>query len=111
MPTYTYICPDCGPFIVTTSVPKYKAVLLCPACKGSCTRDFLGDVASLQKPFDSTPKTVGSLADRNASKLSNDEKRELKKKLLINSEKEQSRELPAGMSRITREDRERERDE
>lgn len=111
MPIYTYICPDCGPFVLVTSVIKYSPLMPCPTCKQSCCRDFVGDVTSLQKPFDSTPKTVGSLADRNASKLSNDEKHELKKKLLINSEKEQSRELPSGMSRITREDRERERGE
>lgn len=84
MPTYGFECYEdedgCGLYFeiecsmdeISNTKPE------CPECHSidAVARNFQGDVYV----FDSSPKTVGALADRNASKISADEQHEIKTK-------------------------------
>jgi len=75
MPFYDYLCEesDCN-HAFETQHGFYDRLTTCPECgKESLTRPF-------NVPVVSTPKTLGSLADRNASKMSSSQKTELARK-------------------------------
>ena len=73
MPQYTYKCEKCDlQFDLKCLISQYKSQLLCPICGKICDRDFSND-----SPVISNPKTLGSLADKNAGKMSNDHKQHL----------------------------------
>lgn len=64
-----------------------------------CERNIMADASSLVHAGDSSPKTLGHMADLSGDKLSTDEKTALYKK--HNAYKEgPERELPKGMERI-----------
>lgn len=84
MPTYIFKCYDdeggCDhTFEITCPMNEIQGLKpICPECQSceSVFRDFSGDVYV----FDSAPKTVGTLAERNASRMSNDQMQEIKTK-------------------------------
>jgi len=103
MPVYSYVCPTHQVFEVVTSIKNYKPVVKCPQCSKKCQRDIVGDAETLVHGGDSTPKTLGSLADKQTSNMGDEQKRELwKKHNAYRYEGEPSKELPAGMERIQR---------
>ena len=106
MPEYTYECDiesgGCGNvFSVLQSISKYKVLKRCPECKKhKLVRSFetdnvSGSVAKL---------TLGNLAEKNSSSLSNDEKSHLKKRHNAYRDSEGA-ELPEGMSRIEKKEK------
>lgn len=104
MPTYTFLCEDCGnKFELFFSIKDYTEKPKCSRCgkKKTCRSyqdDLLCVTGSVIKS-DSELKTIGDLANRNRDKLSDDRKKELYEK--HNSYKEDFHlKLPSGMSRI-----------
>lgn len=80
MPLYTFVCEACDYiFEKNLSMKKSGEIQPCPVCKTKkhVYRDFKADNVSVAEG----PKTLGSLADRNSSKFSNDKKDMLKEKL------------------------------
>ena len=78
MPTYSFFCESCNHlFEVKNSRDKANVLPKCPACrsKKNVYRDYQADDISVTEGF----KTVGSIADQNAGKLSLDEKEHIKK--------------------------------
>lgn len=100
MPTYTYQCPSCGDFEFRSSMSDYKNKVKCPKCKKLSPRNVLSDAESTIVIGDSSPKTVGAMAERNADKLSADEKHHLNKKHNAYKEQDLNKPLPPGMERI-----------
>lgn len=100
MPTYTYQCPSCGDFELRSAISEYKDKVKCPNCKKVSPRNVLADAESTITIGDSSPKTVGAKAERNADKLSKDEKEYLHKKHNAYKEPDYNKPLPPGMERI-----------
>lgn len=99
MPIYSYLCPSCGPFEHHSSIQGYKESIKCETCGKISSRLLLADASTVIGIGDASPKTVGAIADRNADKLSVDEKVALYKK--NNAYKEgPDKALPDGMTRI-----------
>lgn len=104
MPKYTYLCDKdsggCGKtFYIRCSIDSYSATQTCPKCrKRKFTRRYYEEDLPIHIG-DSSPKTIGSLADRNTSKLSNDEKEYIHKKNTAYRNSEPLRKLPDGMTR------------
>lgn len=81
MPTYTYECyadkRGCGHIfevkLPANEIADYKA--RCPNCKkkSSTGRNFTADLSNVHVGH-ASPQTLGALAERNTSKLSNDER-------------------------------------
>ena len=97
MPIYSFICDDeeggCGhTFEIGKSmskIEKYKPK--CPKCKcKKCYQNF-GAVSVME-----APKTVGSLADKNTSRMSEDEKRYIYEKNNAYRKQPFSGKLPEG---------------
>lgn len=84
MPDYNFECYQedggCGElFTISCSMDKISELTpKCPNCKNkkAVARNFSGDIYI----FDGSPKTVGSLADRNSKNMSEDQKHYLKEK-------------------------------
>ena len=82
MPTYQYICDTddkgCGEIIETSCLFAEREAnqpKQCPNCK---KRKPIHQVFGT--PYLSIPKTIGSLSDKNSSKLSSDEKHHINSK-------------------------------
>ena len=107
MPLYTYECPTHGLFCISSSIAEYKPKTKCPTkkCRKVCERNIMVDASTLVGVADATPKTVGGLADKNADKMSDDQKAALYKKHNAYKEADpnvEPRPLPPGMERIER---------
>ena len=101
MPVYSYLCPSCGPFELHSSIRDYKEQVKCEKCGTKSNRQLLTDASTVIGIGDSSPKTVGAIADKNADKMSEDEKAAIYKK--NNAYKEgPDKPLPEGMTRIKR---------
>lgn len=100
MPIYTYQCPSCGNFESHQPMMKVKAKLKCPECGKTSERNLLADASTVIGVGDASPKTLGALAERNANRMSADEKAALTKKHNAYREEGPTKELPTGMSRI-----------
>jgi putative FmdB family regulatory protein len=107
MPTYTYYCFECDkPFEIFSSISEYKEVVECPNCKKTeyVNRLYCADVQTQfmsVKKSDNELKTLGDLAMRNTERMSEDEKTSLYMKHNSYKEnKEESKPLPKGMSRL-----------
>lgn len=105
MPEYTYYCDQCSKkFCIVCSIREYQENAKCTKCNSKKTyRMYKDDLSTLNtsiKLSDSEIKTLGHLANRNAERLSQDEKEHLNTK--HNSYKGADTEinLPAGMSKI-----------
>lgn len=73
MPTYSFECGKCHHIFEKTypMAESSTAAPTCPSCgKRKCKRDY-SECTSISA---SVPRTVGSLADKNTGKLSEDEK-------------------------------------
>lgn len=80
MPVYSFICEKCNSkFEVKNSIEHAGVKPKCPDCRSKkhVYRDYQSDNVSVAEG----PKTLGSLADRNSSKFSDDQKQFLKDKL------------------------------
>lgn len=106
MPNYTYYCNHCQKsFEVFYSIRDYKDSAKCLDCKTKCYRSYQEDMLTITgsvKKSDSELKTLGDLANRNRDKMSADEKRALDKKHNDYKDQTPTKELPKGMSRITK---------
>lgn len=106
MPTYSYRCEKCEhSFELFAHIRDYDPEPKCVKCKSSKThRLYMNDVASQSvavRKADSELKTVGDLAMRNTDRMSVDEKTHLYMKHNDYKEnKEETKPLPSGMSRI-----------
>lgn len=79
MPFYVYICNNCSfqyeEYLSMEEVRYYSSK--CPECRSKrVRRDFQAEGVG---GIDLTPKTVGGLADRNADKMSDDQKAAIQK--------------------------------
>lgn len=103
MPTYTYTCPSCGDFELYSSLQGYKEKVRCPSCTKQSQRNLLVDAMSVIATGLGA-QTLGSIADKNADKLSQDEKDLLNAKHNAYKDvpEEQLAPLPAGMKRVGR---------
>ena len=104
MPEYSYRCDKCkDTFSIVVCIREYKEIENCPQCSGSCSRDYLEDLSSLNtsvKLGDNELKTLGHLAQRNTDRMSDDQRNELYRKHNSYKEEVPEKPLPKGMSRI-----------
>ena len=88
MPEYSYICDTenegCGHFFsVFQNLSQYKPLKKCPSCsKHRLIRAYEEDHVYSSTKSSTKGMTLGSLADKNTSRLSADEKESLRKKVL-----------------------------
>ena len=77
MPTYIYYCDNCSQnFEISKPMSLINQQEVCKYCKSSqIYRDYNQETKTIN-----TPKTVGSLADKNDSKFSKDYKQHLSMK-------------------------------
>ena len=74
MPIYSFRCPKCKQgFEVFKSRSQAGEPEQCVQCSSIAERDWLTDNVYMKDQ----PKTVGSIADKNSAKLSNDQKEEI----------------------------------
>ena len=100
MPTYSFSCQKCkNLFEVVMSMANYTSEQSCPSCKSN---KVLRDYQSDQVRGFVTTQTVGSLAEKNTSKLSSDKLYNLQQKH-TEYRRQPKPELPKGMKRINRE--------
>lgn len=106
MPTYTFLCEECGSkFELFFSIKDYIESPVCEKCYSKKTsRSYQDDFSSMTGSViksDSELKTLGDLANRNRDKLSDDHKKELYSK--HNAYKDDFHlKLPSNMSRISK---------
>lgn len=100
MPVYSYLCHRCDEnFEIVQNISNYDSNQKCPTCKKAdkVFRDYQSDNVS----GNVAKRTLGALAEKNASKMSEDEKQHLFAK--HNEYRMQPKgELPAGMERINK---------
>lgn len=74
MPHYIFVCERCKKdFDVCRPMSQHADPFQCEQCQEKCFRDFAKESAVCIPPT----KTLGSLADKNGGKFSNDYKRKL----------------------------------
>jgi putative FmdB family regulatory protein len=105
MPNYTYGCDVCGnKFELFSYIKDYQSDPPCTKCRAKSHRLYVVDVltqSSSIKKSDSELKTIGDLALRNSERMSEDQKISLHQKHnSYKDNKEESKQLPSGMSRI-----------
>lgn len=110
MARYTYQCyKDDGGcdhvFEIACTIAEYQEKHAdkqhtCPNCRKRKPVNRNYQIDGPMYVGDSTPKTLGALADRNTSKISVDEKHHLNKVHNEYKEKAPTKELPDGMTRI-----------
>lgn len=80
MPFYSYVCEHChNPFEIRKSFEEAGDIPRCPICKRK--RDVYRDWLSDNIHVSEGPKTIGSLADRNGDKYTEDHKQHIRDKL------------------------------
>jgi putative FmdB family regulatory protein len=105
MPTYSYSCQKCNnDFELFFYIKDYIEQPKCIHCNSKSTcRLYAKDVgtqsASVRKS-DSELKTIGDLAQRNAERMSNDQKEHLYNKHNEYKDDKYLKPLPTGMSRV-----------
>lgn len=105
MPTYSYYCPDCEEkFELFFYIKDYIEKPICEHCGSKSTHrlyadDILTQSTSIRKS-DNELKTIGDLAQRNADRMSEDEKAALWKKHNAYKDEQFQKPLPTGMSRV-----------
>ncbi len=79
MPIYTFYCEKCSHYF-EKSRPMAEAERSqhCPLCQCIAQRDYASDNIRIAEG----PKTLGSLADKNASKFGSEQKKELQDSLI-----------------------------
>lgn len=107
MPEYTYYCEKCHhKFSVVCTIRDYTENAECDKCHIKKTyRLYREDLASLNtsvKLSDSEVKTLGHLANRNAEKLSDDQKEHLTKKHNSYKDNDLEIKLPSGMTKMNK---------
>ena len=101
MPTYSFICRSCSEsFAIQCSRKEIERMR--PKCiyciSNNTVRDYYSDNVLIVDAI----KTVGSIAERNADKLSPAEKKAITYKHNAYKEQHKENELPDGMSRVPR---------
>lgn len=106
MPTYSYQCNSCKEqFELFYYIKDYVANPVCSCGSSDTYRDYIGDVSSVHsciKKTNSELKTIGDLANRNRDSMSEDKKQMLYEKHNSYKEQKSEKELPKGMSRISK---------
>ena len=94
MPTFTYMCNSCNKiFEKQLSFKEYDTIsVLCECGSNDLQRDSQADVATVVESH----KTVGSLANKNTSRMSDDEKESINRKNNAYLNKEFTGKLPEG---------------
>jgi putative FmdB family regulatory protein len=106
MPTYSYRCEKCDKeFELFFHIKDYTEQPKCTECGSKKTyRSYISDVLTQSLSFkkgDSELKTLGDLALRNTERMSKDQKTHLHMKHNeYKEDKEETKQLPKGMSRI-----------
>ena len=105
MPKYTFICDEedggcSNGFILHCLMSEYSDKQPCPICKKRKPVRRCYEADTLSYIGDSSPKTVGALADHNTSKLSSDELHHINEKNTRYKKDDGSLpQLPDGMTR------------
>lgn len=73
MPIYSFCCPNSHFFEVFKSRDQAGEPQVCPECSAEASRDWQADNVYMKEQ----PRTIGSLADKNEARLSNDEKQKI----------------------------------
>lgn len=106
MPTYSYYCEHCECiFEHFFRMSEYHEQIECDICRHTISRCYQEDIPSVGasvKKADSELKTLGDLANRNRDRMSEDHKAALYKKHNSYKETEPTKELPKGMSRMSK---------
>lgn len=77
MANWTYRCKKCKKDIdIVGLISEYTETVLCPKCGRAAPRDLAGDFKKIKLTID-IPKTLGSLADKQADSYSADQKAEM----------------------------------
>jgi putative FmdB family regulatory protein len=95
MPTYQYKCKSCEKEFEIFQHMYDTPILSCPTCDGKVFRIISFSFSVV------TPRTLGGLADKNSSAISDDQKEELARKNKTQKTESIYKELPKGMSRTT----------
>jgi len=97
MPTYEYKCQSCGHELETFQHFNDDPLKTCPNCnKDELARVISGGLAS----FVNSPRTLGSLAERNASRMSSELKERMREQQETRRDEVLYEQLPAGMERV-----------
>lgn len=97
MPVYEYECSNCQHSLEEFQSMSDKPLVKCPACKKHKLVRCIGVPMMVR---DSAPKTLGSLADRNAAKMSPDEKKKIAEQQRTRRDEVLYEQLPKGMQRL-----------
>jgi putative FmdB family regulatory protein len=99
---YTFTCQKCGDFEIVGSPSTYKSAAKCPTCKKRTNvRNFQADATNTAF-VGLVPQTVGGLSDRNADKMSKDQKIDLWYKHNSYKYDEPNKPPPPGATRVKR---------
>jgi len=90
MPTYDYHCDKCNKTMEIFHNMFDESQQKCPTCNSEIYKIYITPPYG----FIDEPRTVGGLADKNASKYSNDQKEEIRLKTRSRPPKKQSTEKP-----------------
>lgn len=96
MPLYDYICSNCGHRFETKQGIKDGPLTNCPAC---ATPNLERAITTPLMIIDTTPKTLGTLAERNKKNIGSYELDKLGRE--HKTKKKQTLKLSKGMSRST----------
>jgi putative FmdB family regulatory protein len=107
MPTYSYKCNKCKKdFELFFYIRQYQPSPKCIYCGSNNTiREVVKDAQTINSSIiknDSELKTIGDLANRNRDRMSTDHKIGLEQKHNEYKENKPTKELPKGMSRISK---------
>lgn len=78
MPLYTYLCEHCEvSFEISKEMAKAGEPEFCPQCLEKMVRDYVADNVRFVEP----QKTLGSYADKNSKKMSEQQKNDIQDSL------------------------------
>lgn len=97
MPTYVYECRKCEHGFEQYQAMSDKPLVKCPVCK---KHELFRVIQPLMLGTVSSPRTVGALADKNASKMSQEQKDKILEQQKTARDQVLFEQLPNGMSRL-----------
>ena len=103
MPSYTYLCDECGlKTEVFFTLKDYKETIEC-SCGADMRRSYQDDLMNMGGSViksDSELKTIGDLANRNRDRMTDDHKAALYEKHNAYKDEVDKKPMPTGMSRM-----------
>lgn len=100
MPTYDYMCDNCGQELELQHSMFIDPVTECPSCLQNTLKRCVGIPRVYIKPSDDSC-TLGLLADRNMERFSDDQKKHLANKHKTKQVFPENYELPKGAIGVT----------